>query len=196
MNRRLVACALLALCAACATLPEPPAAGGDWPARRSALQALDSWSLTGRVAVAAGREGFSGGIEWRQDGERARIELRGPVGGHALAIEVAGAAFTVQDGKGARIEGEEARRYVAGRIGAELPVAELRYWLVGAPSPGSPSQETVATDGGLATLEQAGWQVRYLRYTTAGARPLPARIDMQTGTLRLKLSVSDWRLAP
>ena len=196
MTRVAIACALAALGAACATLPGPPPASGDWAARRSTLQALDDWSLAGRVAAAAGREGFSGGIEWRQDGDRASIELRGPVGGNALTIEVAGAAFSVQDSRGARIEGEEARHYVAEQIGADLPVAELRYWLVGVPAPGSASRETAAPEGGLAALEQAGWRIRYLRYSAVGGERLPARIEMQTGTLRLRLSISDWRLAP
>lgn len=194
MTGRLAVTALAALCAACATLPAPPA-GGDWPARRAALQALDDWSLTGRVAVAAGGEGFSGGVEWRQSGERAEIELRGPLGGTSLAISVAGDAFSVRDAKGGRIDGDEARRYVAEQVGGPLPVAELRYWLVGAPAPGGAAHETVAPDGGVAALDQAGWQVRYLRYTEVGGERLPSRIEMQSESLRLKFSVSGWRLA-
>jgi outer membrane lipoprotein LolB len=185
----------LLLVAGCTTLPEP-AAPDDWDTRRAQLQALDRWTLSGRVAVAAGDEGFSGGLTWSQAGTRAEVELRGPIGGSALAIRVDGPDLSVTDQHGDVFDGERARELVAHRIGSDLPIAELRYWLVGAPAPGAPHQETLGTDGRLATLDQAGWRVRYDRYRMAGATPLPARLDVTNGSLRLRVAVQDWRLAP
>jgi outer membrane lipoprotein LolB len=195
VNFRVVACAIALLASACATLPDAGDAG-DWPARRSELQALERWSLNGRMAVAAGTEGFSGGLNWRQDGDKAEIELRGPMGGTAMAIRVDGADYSVTDERGAVLDGEDARRGLAADIGKTLPVAELRYWLVGAPAPGSPHQESMGADQRLAQLDQAGWQVRYLRYASVGTRVLPARMEITTEGLRLRLAVSDWRLPP
>lgn len=194
MNARLAACAAALLAAGCASLPS--ADRGDWPLRREALQSLDRWVLNGRVAVAAGAEGFSGGLRWRQDGARAEIDLRGPLGGTALALQVDGEALTVQDADGVVIDGEEARRLTESRVGASLPLPQLRYWLVGAPAPGSPFAETAGEDGRLASLEQAGWQVRYLRYGAAGALVLPQRLELSTGDVRLRILVADWRVAP
>ena len=193
MIRRALACAIPLLGAGCATVPVAPATG-DWPARRAELQSLDDWSLKGRVAVAAGANGFSGGIAWRQQQSRADIELSGPMGGKALAIEVDGERFAVTDREGALIEGAEARDYVETQIGASLPVAELRYWLLGVPAPGLEYRETPAPDGSLQALEQAQWQVRYLRYAPSGPYALPSRIEMTTTGLRLKLSIAGWQL--
>jgi outer membrane lipoprotein LolB len=185
----------LLLLAGCATLPEA-AAPDDWETRRAQLQALDRWTLSGRVAVAAGDEGFSGGLTWSQSGSRAEVELRGPVGGSALAIRVDGSDLSVTDQHGDVFDGERARELVALRVGSDLPIAELRYWLVGAPAPGEPHRETLGADGRLATLDQAGWRVQYDRYRLAGATPLPARLDVTNGALRLRVAVQDWRLAP
>lgn len=194
MNARLAACAVAVLTAGCATLP--PAGDGDWPLRREALQTLDGWTLNGRVAVAAGGEGFSGGLRWRQDGTRAEIDLRGPLGGTALAIRVDGDAMTVTDANGATIDGEEARRTAAGFVGVPLPLPQLRYWLVGAPAPHSPYRETIGEGSRLGALEQAGWHVRYTRYGAAGARVLPERLEMTSGGVRLRLAVASWQFAP
>ncbi len=194
MNARLAACAAALLASGCATLPAP--GEGDWPARREALQALDDWTLTGRVAVAAGAEGFSGGLRWRQDGARAEIDMRGPLGGTALAIRADGKAITVTDASGATLDGEEARRITREYVGAPLPLSELRYWLLGAPAPGSEFRETLGTDARLAALEQAGWQVRYTRYGVAGGQVLPERMELTAGDVRLRLAISGWRLAP
>ncbi|HEU0223879.1 MAG TPA: lipoprotein insertase outer membrane protein LolB [Steroidobacteraceae bacterium] len=194
MNARLAACAAAILASGCATLPPP--GDGDWPARREALQALDDWTLTGRVAVAAGAEGFSGGLRWRQDGTRAEIDMRGPLGGTALAIRVDGEAITVTDASGATLGGEQARRITREYVGAPLPLSELRYWLLGAPAPDSAFRETLGADARLAALEQAGWQVRFTRYGAAGGRVLPERLELIAGDVRLRLVVSGWQFAP
>lgn len=194
MNVRLAACAAALLASGCATLPL--AGDGDWPARRGALQALDDWTLTGRVAVAAGEHGFSGGLRWRQAGARAEIDMRGPLGGTALAIRLDGEAITVTDASGATLGGEEARRITREYVGAPLPLPELRYWLVGAPAPHSEFRETLGANARLAELEQAGWQVRYTHYATAGGQVLPDRMELTAGDVRLRLAVSDWRFAP
>lgn len=162
------------------------------------LQALDGWNLDGRVAVAAGDDGFSGGLNWEQRGEKAEITLRGPIGGAAILIQVDGVQTIVTDDRGVTYDGEEARRFIRQNLGPEspLPIAEMRYWLVGVPAPGSPHDETLDDDRRLSALTQSGWQIRYDRYGTVGVLTLPARIDMTTEGLRLRVAVSDWRLAP
>lgn len=189
------ASAVLLLVTGCATLPEPEASG-DWDTRRAELQVLDQWTLSGRVAVAAGDEGFSGGLTWSQSGTRADVELRGPVGGSALVIRVDGSEFSVTDPQGEVFNGDRARELVALHVGSDLPISELRYWLVGTPAPGAPHLETLGADGRLAVLDQSGWQIRYDRYRTAGTMTLPARLDVTKGMLRLRVAVQDWRLAP
>jgi outer membrane lipoprotein LolB len=195
VNTRLAACAVALLATGCATLPEAGSAG-DWPARRAALQSLERWTLDGRMAVAAGSDGFSGGLSWRQDGAQAEIELRAPMGGRAISIRVEGEAISVTDGDGATVEGEDARRLVAEHIGTTLPVAELRYWLVGAPAPGSPHQESLGADHRLASLDQSGWRVGYGAYRGIGDLVLPSRMEITTDGLRLRVMVADWRLGP
>lgn len=192
---RAAACAALLLVSGCASLPQPEAQG-DWDARRAKLQELDRWILSGRVAVAAGDEGFSGGLSWRQDGSRAEVTLRGPVGGTVLSIRMDGDNLSVTNPQGETVDGDSARELVAERVGSELPIALLRYWLVGAPGPDLPHQESLGTDGRLATLDQAGWQVRYDRYRSAGALSLPARLDVTKDALRLRIVVADWRVEP
>lgn len=195
MIRRVAACGVLLLAGGCASLP-PAGDAGSWPGRRAELQAIQTWTLDGRVAVATAAEGFSGGLAWRQDGAQAEIDLRGPLGGTALLIRLDGKSMTVTDSSGASIAGEAAHAFVVSEIGAPLPVAELRYWLVGVPAPGYPHQETIGADGRLARLEQAGWQLRYSRYQAVGRLALPVRIDIESETARLRLVVSNWRLPP
>ena len=77
-----------------------------------------------------------------------------------------------------------------------LPVAEMRYWVVGVPAPGEPAEETLGDDHRLASLSQSGWQVRFDRYQAVGPLELPSRIEMTTDGLRLRVVASDWSLPP
>ncbi len=197
MKLRVAAVAVAILAGGCATTP-PQVQTENWAERRAALQALDDWNLDGRVAVAAGVDGFSGGLNWEQRGEKAEITLRGPMGGAAILIRVDGVQTFVTDERGVTYGGEDAREFIMEHLGpsAPLPIAEMRYWLVGVPAPGSPHDEILGDDRRLSSLTQSGWQVRYDRYEPVGALTLPARMDMTTEGLRLRVVVSDWHLTP
>jgi outer membrane lipoprotein LolB len=193
---RLAAAAVLVLASGCAALP-PAAVTEDWPARRERLQALDRWTLNGRIAVAAGEDGFSGGFDWDQQGERADIALTGPMGSSAMDIHVEGEQAIVSI-RGESVDAEDAEALFARYFGPgqKLPVEQMRYWLVGAPAPGAPHEEALAEQGRLASLAQSGWRVRYDRYAAVGTLALPARMELTTEGLRLRVAVSDWRLPP
>jgi len=193
---RVAAIAVALLAGGCATTP-PADSTDDWPTRRDALQTLDQWTLNGRIAVAAGDDGFSGGFDWLQRGASADIELGGPMGGSAMRIHVEGDKLVVSVGGGTYAD-DDARQFIAGHFGPgqSLPIAEMRYWLVGVPAPGSPHDETLGDDRRLSSLIQSGWQIRYDRYEPVGALALPARMEMTTEGLRLRVAVSDWRLTP
>jgi outer membrane lipoprotein LolB len=190
------ALAMALLATGCATVA-PTAPAGGWPARRAELQALDDWLLDGRIAVAAGEDGFSGGFDWELAGEQADIELTGPMGASAMTLRVVGddALVSIRGEDLSEADGRElfARYFGHGRF---LPVRQMRYWLVGVPAPGSPHEEVVGDDARLATLAQAGWRVRYDRYEPVGALALPSRMELTTEGLRLRIVVTDWRLPP
>lgn len=196
MIRRCAAAAVLLLAGGCATLP-PAKDAGDWPSERAALQALDRWSLDGRIAVAAGDDGFTGGFDWVQTGAQADVELSGPMGGSALRIRILGDRVDVTV-RGQNAGTEDSQALLARYFGPDraLPAAEMRYWLLGVPAPHAPAEETLGADRRLASLSQAGWEVRFDRYQGAGRLTLPARMEISAPGLRLRIVVSDWRLPP
>ena len=194
MTQRVAALALLALAGGCATVA-PQAPAGPWPTRRAELQSLESWALDGRIAVAAGDDGFSGGFDWSQRGPDADVEISGPMGGSALTIRVVGGKGVASVHRGGK-EVPDADQFLARYFGPgrTLPVEAMRYWLVGAPAPDAPHEESLGADERLESLSQSGWQVHYDRYEPVGALSLPARMEFSTEGLRLRVVVSDWRL--
>ena len=191
--RATFALALAVLLAACVTAPKRPIAQLPWPERRTRLQALDPYELSGRVAVAAGRDGFSAHLTWKQDGARSTLELSGFLGLGGMHVVAEGKTLDVQTSKGKRLASSEARAELEDKLGFEPPLGSLRYWLLGVPDPGSPAVETVGTDQRLSGLVQDGWQVEYPAYLEAGGFSLPRRLTLRHGDVRLKLVVDRWQ---
>lgn len=186
-----LAALLVAGCAAAPPIPVPAPAGPE--ARREALQARESWTLAGRVAVAAAGEGATASLDWRQAGESSELMLRGPFGARALNVTVHGGDISLSDGEG-RLDGADAHLYLHGHLGADLPVSQLRYWVLGVPAPEAPYEEILGPDGLPARLVQQGWTIDFERYRTVDGLWLPSRITAQAGPTRVRLAVSRWEL--
>ena len=74
------------------------------------------------------------------------------------------------------------------QVGWHVPLAGLRYWIVGRTQPhttvGSLELDGV---GRLKTLEQAGWTIRYQRYEAIGDLQLPTKLELENPRLSARL---------
>lgn len=166
----------------------------EWDARKAVLESLSEWEFTGSINVRDAEEAHSSRIRWRQNNELYRINLWGTF--NIGATEVNGKPGEVRIEQ----EGEEPiitdtpEQLLYDRIGYELPVTELNFWIKGIPAPG-PSQElSFADNQQLLSFVQAGWRVDYLGYTNFGQQTLPTRIRVQKPPLRLDLIRLNWTL--
>ena len=179
------------------TLRRPEAMPGvDWAQRRERLLALDTWQARGRIAVKAQSGGGQGNLEWQQQGEQARIRVRGPFGAGAYEIRWDPQTLTVisRNGEFSRdyAGADAAEQFLAEQLGWSFPAASTRYWLLGVPDPAFPAQETRAPDGELVALDQNGWAVTYERYTDQRTLPMPAKITLQNSRARVRLVIDRW----
>lgn len=184
--------ALLALVmAGCATLH--PTVPGAWVERRSALQAITDYQLSGRLAVATGTDGFSAGLAWTQHADDSQLQLRAPFGLSAGSIEYNAGVLTVNTAQ-AQLSGDAAAAELEREFGMDPPLASFHYWLLGVSDPGSQADEHLDDQQRLMHLVQSGWKIDYADYVESNGRWLPSRITLQSGTVRLKLVVNRWQV--
>jgi len=189
--RVVAAVAMLAL-AGCASVPPAPVQA-DWTARRAQLAGLDDWRMTGRVAVIVDDRGASASIDWRQRGAASDVAVSGPLGVGALRVELDGQqGLRMEDSRGAHLEGQAARDLLAQKLGTEVPLRSLRYWLLGIPAPGQPVRLAEA-DGGFV---QDGWSVGIGALQADGALQLPVRLTLERDGVRLKVAADHWEVPP
>ena len=166
----------------CATLPEPhPPAGPD-------ARDCHRWHLSGRIGVIRGEEGWHGGFDWHQIGERYRISLRGPLGqGGLLVIGDAGRARLVP-ARGAPLEGRDIDRLVARALGWPVPVTGLGYWVRGRLAPGRDGRILKDARGLPERILQDGWVIDFSAWTEdATGHPWPTRIRAVRDGLKLRV---------
>ncbi len=186
--------ALFAVLAGCRTLPPAPPPGESWDVRRPELQSLEHFALRGRVAVAAGGEGFNAGLRWTQQGDRSEVVLEGPLGVGGAQLTASGDDLTVVTARGEHIESAAAHAELTARLGFDPPLSSLRYWVLGVPDPGQPANESLdPSQQRLAALTQDGWHVEYQSYGSAGGEALPTRMTLQRDAVRVRLLVDDWQ---
>lgn len=178
--------ALLAGCAGVPTTPEsvpPPPSGAAPPT---------AWEASGRIGIVAGEQAGSAQLRWRQSGSASLVSLRGPLGVGALEIESDGTALVVTDAGGRRFDAEAAQALLEARLGVTLPIAELRWWMVGLAAPESPAVVEDAPQSPLRTIEQAGWRVGYDGFVRSAGHALPSHMEAERGPVRLKAVIDRW----
>jgi outer membrane lipoprotein LolB len=179
---------------ACRTTPPSFLVPPPWEVRRLQLQARQHFDLRGRVAVAAGREGFNANLHWAQQGAGTQLTLEGPLGAGAVEVSAAGDELEIVTARGQRLDSAAAHGELAARLGFDPPLPSLRYWILGVPDPEHPATEELdERQQHLHGLTQAGWHIDYGLYVAVGAEMLPARLTLKRDAVRVRLLVDDWQ---
>ena len=187
MTRRAAAlCAALALAGCAGSLRAPDRGGAPDPGT------LTQWTASGRLAIAAGDQGGSGAFTWAQDGGTSQLDLRGPLGAGALRIVAAPGTLSLEDGTGRALDADAARARLQARLGADLPWAELRYWMLGLAAPAVPATVLESDAAPWRVIEQSGWRIAYDAFATSDGLSLPQRFTAAREPVRVKVIVDSW----
>jgi outer membrane lipoprotein LolB len=196
MRSRLLWIVAVAVVAGCRTAPPIQlltTASQPWDVTRPALQARDHFQLKGRVAVAAGKDGFNASLRWIQAGTISQVSLEGPLGAGGVQITANGDSLNIVTAHGDHLDSDAARAELDARLGFDPPLGSLRYWIQGVPNPASPAKEKVdPQQQRLQSLEQDGWQVDYTGYMPSGGASLPAKLTLERAGVRVRLVVDGW----
>jgi len=189
----------LAMLSACSSLQQTATLEEVANAERMRqLAELDVWTMQGRIAVKRAAGSGQGKITWQQSGEDTDISLAGPLGSGAINIHwvpdevvVSGADLDVQH----RYTGSDAaEQFLAEQLGWPFPAASIRYWLLGMPNPDLAYTQDFGADGALLRVQQSGWQVNYERFAVVNGYVLPAKLQVESDAVRLRVIVDKWFL--
>jgi outer membrane lipoprotein LolB len=173
--------------AACVTT-RPALVQRSWEQRLGELQHAGPWQLDGRAAVAVGTQGWQASLTWLQRDDVTEAHLSGPFGIGALVL--------TRTPQGVSLNGAPPSDAVVAqlqeRLGFDLPLADLRYWLLGVPNPASAYQLASNAQNRARQLQQSGWTIDYDRYAPVAADVLPAHLVLSRDAVRVRIAVDHW----
>ncbi len=190
-----LACGLsIVLLAGCAVSPPNSVNTAEsqalWSQREARLQAVNAFTLHGRIA--GGALGGSGEIDWRQSGDHFVVRFSGALGVGALLIDGTPTNVVVQSKDGI-IDTQDAESVLRDKLGWTVPLNDLRYWVLGIPDPATPAIVALDGMGRLSALDQNDWHLDYLEYIRSTPEvELPRKIALvQTGH-KLRVVIDRW----
>lgn len=192
--RRAWLIAFLLLGAGCATtrqaydLPEME----SWETRAAILGDVEEWQFKGRIAVKAGDDGFNGRFSWEQDDDAFNATVSGPLGMGTVRIAGDGRAVVLTDKDGVATELDDVELELQYRYGWAIPVASLRFWVLGIPDPARPAVTEIDDEGLLRRLEQGGWSVDITGYQQGGGQSMPRILSASNSATRVRVVIDRW----
>jgi outer membrane lipoprotein LolB len=78
------------------------------------------------------------------------------------------------------------------RLGFELPIDDLRYWLLGVPAPGTAFELTLNSQDRAERVSQSGWTIDFDGYRTVDGELLPDKLVMRRDGVRVRIAVDHW----
>lgn len=153
------------------------------------------FDLNGRLAVNKDGQRQSAGLRWQHQPQRDELLLLGPLGITVARITSDPVMATLEQ-HGKRYEAQDVEALMHDVLGWGLPLPVLHHWLMASVDAALPARTEYDALGRLTRLQQAGWDVRYLRYAGERADSLPLRISLSRDDLQVKLLIDEWNLAP
>ncbi len=199
MTRRLflAAAALPLLLVACAPAVRIKGDAGLLRAQRAREQALaraDHWILQGRLGVSNGSNGGSGSFSWTQNGDQYEVVLRGPaISGMDFRLSGGPQGALLEGLRGGALRGPDAEALMRKALGWEVPLHDLRAWVLGLRAPGIPAELRFGADRLPSLLQQDGWTVDYRQWDGSREPPLPKKVYAERAPYKVRLSIESWQ---
>jgi outer membrane lipoprotein LolB len=163
-------------------------------ARERALAHADHWTLQGRLGVSDGKSGGSGSFSWTQNGDHYEFDLRGPaISGMNFRLTGGPDGALLEGVEGGPLRGPDAEVLMHKAMGWEVPLRDLRAWVLGLRADSGPAQLSFGADRLPSLLQQDGWAVDYREWDDARQPPLPKKVYAEKSPYKVRLSIDSWQ---
>ena len=194
MIRSLLVLFLLVTLASCARVPPLPDVDDPdlaWQQHQLRLEQVTDWRLNGRLLVVNDHETWNTSIHWRQQGAAYQLMITAPLGQGSLRLVGDVGQVTLETHQGERWQSGDPEALLANQLGWRVPVAALRYWVMGLPAPG-PHRRELNSAGLLAQLSQGEWEIEFRDYRDRDGLLLPGRVFANNHQARVRLVIGEW----
>lgn len=169
----------------------------SWQQHKQRISEISQWTLDGRVSIRSGDEAWNGSLHWQQEGEQYNLTISAPLGAGSLQLQ--GSPHYVvlrQSNRDRPYTSTDPDKLLQQQLGWHIPVGSLQYWVVGLPDPNRNPATQMKIDeyGRLMQMQQAGWDIRILRYLQVHGLQLPGKLFVENKGQGIRMVISRWEL--
>lgn len=182
---------LIAGLSGCALLQKEPGLPKVSDAQKR-IYDLDAWRLEGRIGVQTPKDAWHANLFWEHDHHQDRLRISGPFSQGVVSIILQGDLIYINEGNGVVESSRDPDVMLQERLGFAVPLANLRYWVMGVPSPATaylPEHDAV---GSVRGFSQSGWRLSFERFVNVRDLVLPQKMMIQGNEVKLKLIADEW----
>lgn len=200
MNRlfRLLPLASLVLTACAINAPKGPGKSPDspqWRQHQQDVRNLNQFQTRGAFAYLSDEQKVYARFFWQQTGQdRYRLLLTNPLGSTEPSLTAQPGNVQLIDNKGQTYTATDAEEMIGRLTGMPIPLNSLRQWIIGLP--GEATDYSLDDQYRLRELNytQNGktWHVTWGGYTSDTKPSLPANMELNDGSQRIKLKMDNW----
>jgi outer membrane lipoprotein LolB len=167
----------------------------SWQSYQRSLYQINGWEGSGVIGIIINNKGESANFIWQQDNHNYYIQLYGPMGLGAVSLKGKPNSVTLTKNNGEQLTANNPSQLMDKALGWSVPVDGMFYWGKGLPKPNAAKTYTINKYGLLAELHQDGWSITYSKYKYyLDQFPLPGKITLEKGDLKVKIVVKSWHI--
>lgn len=168
-----------------------------WLEQQQLLARINGWQLRARAAIRTADDSGTISIYWQQQHSDYNLKMIAPFGRGSMLLEQKEHKVSLQDAKGEILSGKSAAGLIWMRTGWEVPVDELKSWVLGKAVDTDNPSIVVNSDGSIQSMRHQKWQINYLAYKKVSFKGetllLPSYIVLKSAHLQLKMRIHSWR---
>lgn len=185
MMRLYLISAMLLLLNGCSLFPSKPTEAYRL-AKMQHLHNLEHWYLEGRLGLINPKDSISASLSWRHEQDADTLELVGPLAQGRVSISLSAGKVVIDDGDKPQEYHGDVDAVMFEQLGVDVPVAALKYWVLGTTDPRQAYSETA--NG----FVQDGWVVSFAEMQSVDSEILPRKITAMKDRAKVKLVVDKW----
>ncbi|MEQ0581311.1 lipoprotein insertase outer membrane protein LolB [Pantoea dispersa] len=175
--------------------PGPSTTSPQWQQHQQAVAKITQYQTRGAFAYLSDKQKVYARFNWQQTtADRYRLLLTNPLGSTELQLDAQGSVVQIVDNKGKRYVSNDAEKMISQLTGMDIPLANLRQWMMGLPGDASDYQLNNNYQLQSLTYSRNGqqWKVNISDYDSKVNPPLPANLELTEGGQRIKLRMDSW----
>lgn len=175
--------------------PGPSTTSPQWQQHQQTVAKISHYETRGAFAYISDRQKVYARFNWQQTAtDRYRLLLTNPLGSTELQLDAQGSVVQIVDNKGKRYVSNDAEKMISQLTGMDIPLANLRQWMMGLPGDASDYQLNDQYQLQRLNYSRNGqqWKVTITDYDSKVTPPLPANLELTEGGQRIKLRMDSW----